>query len=484
MDSNINIFPAELYSCQPVEKTTCKSFLQRKRICIKKMSDDKDINERKMFEPSEETDHQLKSFNMDRFRHLFDSFVSSYEPERRQLGRNHPCAIPEQFEINKSGELSSDICSVISEDNRRPYYLRSISASCSVHNDGNKYLNYETLFSVDDFELSEVSSDISEDISVISEESTFPQICVYDLSGLFEILNIQSSTDMSIKEPKPHYPVGEWNFKECGICLETNWMYSRHCCQFPACDSCLEQYFASKVKQGIIQIECCNLTCHNYVHRDEISVKLHSDIKETFQKLLASTQIDKFTKPCPRCNRIITMNPYNIKNKKKISSTKIQCPDCQLEWCFRCHAPWHAKLSCKKFQKGDRLVKYWAKETNKGEPNAQRCPKCKIYIQKIDGCNQIHCTRCQTKFCYRCGDKFLKLKFFGNHDSKFSIFGCKYIYKSKKPIQRKLIRGSIFGSKVLVTSILGALALCATGFGIFVLPVYGGILYYRRRKNE
>jgi hypothetical protein len=35
-------------------------------------------------------------------------------------------------------------------------------------------------------------------------------------------------------------------------------------------------------------------------------------------------------------------------------------------------------LTCKQYRKGDRLLKTWAKETNHGQVNAQRCPRCSV----------------------------------------------------------------------------------------------------------
>lgn len=32
----------------------------------------------------------------------------------------------------------------------------------------------------------------------------------------------------------------------------------------------------------------------------------------------------------------------------------------------------------------------------------QRCPKCKVIVEKVDGCNQIEC-KCECSFCYLCG---------------------------------------------------------------------------------
>lgn len=100
----------------------------------------------------------------------------------------------------------------------------------------------------------------------------------------------------------------------------------------------------------------------------------------------------------------------------------------------------------------------------------------------------MHCTRCKTDFCYKCGDKLRRLKFFGDHYSKLSIFGCKFRYKADQPLQRKLIRGAVFGSKVMLVPILGSLALCAGAvvvvLGVAALPLYGAIKIYRKYREK
>lgn len=100
----------------------------------------------------------------------------------------------------------------------------------------------------------------------------------------------------------------------------------------------------------------------------------------------------------------------------------------------------------------------------------------------------MHCSRCKTDFCYRCGDQLRRLKFFGDHYSKLSVFGCKYRYKASQPVQRKLIRAAVFGSKVLLAPIVGSLAIAAgamvLGVGVAALPLYGGIRFYRKYQSQ
>uniref|UniRef100_A0A8C8E149 RBR-type E3 ubiquitin transferase n=1 Tax=Oryzias sinensis TaxID=183150 RepID=A0A8C8E149_9TELE len=68
-----------------------------------------------------------------------------------------------------------------------------------------------------------------------------------------------------------------------------------------------------------------------------------------------------------------------------------------------------------------------------------------IHIQRTEGCDHMTCAQCNTNFCYRCGERYRHLRFFGNHASNLSVFGCKYRYLPDKPHLRRLIRGSVCG---------------------------------------
>lgn len=70
-------------------------------------------------------------------------------------------------------------------------------------------------------------------------------------------------------------------------------------------------------------------------------------------------------------------------------------------------------------------------------------PYQQIHIQRTEGCDHMTCTQCNTNFCYRCGEKYRHLRFFGDHTSNLSVFGCKYRYLPEKPHLRRLVRGSV-----------------------------------------
>ncbi|KAB0355728.1 hypothetical protein FD755_021669 [Muntiacus reevesi] len=60
------------------------------------------------------------------------------------------------------------------------------------------------------------------------------------------------------------------------------------------------------------------------------------------------------------------------------------------------------------------------------------------------------CSQCNTNFCYRCGERYRQLRFFGDHTSNLSIFGCKYRYLPERPHLRRLVRGSVCGETPLL----------------------------------
>lgn len=100
----------------------------------------------------------------------------------------------------------------------------------------------------------------------------------------------------------------------------------------------------------------------------------------------------------------------------------------------------------------------------------------------------MHCIRCKSDFCYRCGDPIRHVRFFGDHYSRLSVFGCKYRYKPKNPIQRKLVRGAVLGSKLVVLPVLTTVCLC-TGIlvlavGVAAMPFVGGIYFFNYIRNQ
>ncbi|CAF1099299.1 unnamed protein product [Adineta steineri] len=277
-------------------------------------------------------------------------------------------------------------------------------------------------------------------------------------------------------------------FLDCPICCDTyrsNELKQMSCCSIKLCSSCLLTHTITNINNGKVKIECpsCSedINSSMILYNNEIPVST----RERYQQILAQDLSEKqntYIKLCPHCNfiTIIDENDPIVRGKK--SQTWLQCEQCTKDWCWSCYGPSHPTETCKQFKKRHTHLDIWAKTRrteNNNQRNAQRCPKCSIYIEKIDGCDHMVCAKCSSKFCYRCGSR-MRLPFYIGHDAKYSIFGCKYKLWPNRPFLRWVVRGSIFASVLLLTPVvLGALiGLIAVGIptvliiGCFALPVF------------
>ncbi|XP_064912902.1 E3 ubiquitin-protein ligase RNF217 isoform X1 [Columba livia] len=274
----------------------------------------------------------------------------------------------------------------------------------------------------------------------------------------------------------------------CRVCLEEKPIKPLSCCKKAVCEECLKRYLSSQVQLGQADIKCPITECNEHLDETTVLYNLPHDDIIKYKYFLELSRIDSSTKPCPQCKHFTTFRrrghiptPAKLENKYKI-----QCPSCQFVWCFKCHSPWHEGVNCKEYKKGDKLLRHWANEIEHGQRNAQKCPKCKIHIQRTEGCDHMTCSQCNTNFCYRCGERYRQLRFFGDHTSNLSIFGCKYRYLPERPHLRRLVRGSVCAGKLLITPLILVLGLAlgaiAVVIGLFVFPIY--CLCKKQRKRS
>ncbi|XP_043539983.1 probable E3 ubiquitin-protein ligase RNF217 [Chiloscyllium plagiosum] len=275
----------------------------------------------------------------------------------------------------------------------------------------------------------------------------------------------------------------------CRVCLDDKPIRPLLCCKKAVCEECLKRYLSNQVQLGRAEIKCPITECSKYLDESTVISNLPRDDIVKYSYFLELSRVDSSTKPCPQCKHFTTFRrksniPTPTKSENKF---KIQCPKCQFVWCFKCHAPWHEGLNCKEYRKGDKLLRHWASEIEHGQRNAQKCPKCKIHIQRTEGCDHMNCSQCNTNFCYRCGETYRQLRFFGDHTSNLSIFGCKYRYLPDRPHLRRLVRGSVCAGKLLIAPlmlvlvvVLGAITFVV---GLFIFPIYYICKKQRKRSQ-
>ncbi|CAF1502841.1 unnamed protein product [Rotaria sordida] len=273
----------------------------------------------------------------------------------------------------------------------------------------------------------------------------------------------------------------------CPICFEQASLQSTSCCTFYSCNSCWRSHISSALNDGRIKILCPSNECNKYLSRESIVnfIRYDSSLHERYLKLYTNANQNPRAKTCPRCSHLYsldTITSVQLKKNKKIPK-QVQCSECLLVWCFRCSAPWHENLTCKQFIKGDKLLLKWINQKSEEQWNARKCPKCSSFIQRAGGCPHMTCSSCSCEFCYLCGRRYIKIPIIGQHNNKFSMFGCPYNLHPEKPWLRRTIRGSIATGVIVASPILAVGAVTAA---VVVLPpvgIYKLVKHIRSRRS-
>ena len=185
--------------------------------------------------------------------------------------------------------------------------------------------------------------------------------------------------------------------KNCLVCEEElndqekkdNDLECHHIC----CDDCYFDYLKEKVNTNQIErIRCQKKDCETILNNNFIERKLFRDIEilEKYKKLQKRRQLilDPNVQLCPY--------PDCESYAKKLSETNyVCCIHNKHKFCFNCLKEWHGKKKCD--DSVDKSFNKW-----RDSYKVKRCPKCKFFIEKNEGCNHITCTNCNYEFCWLC----------------------------------------------------------------------------------
>ena len=186
----------------------------------------------------------------------------------------------------------------------------------------------------------------------------------------------------------------------CKVCFELmdkkqlklNSLPCGHIC----CNQCWMNYLKSKILEAKVeQIECFEYQCNQILSEQFIldHIKKDNKLLEKYKKFKLRAEIlnDPNKRQCPEKN----CDKYLTKGKNKY----VKCENGH-KYCFKCLRPWHGEDSCEKSLEKDFLN--WKKKNK----NLKRCPKCKIYIEKNEGCNHMTCSNCKFQWCWLCEGEY------------------------------------------------------------------------------
>ncbi|AQK78428.1 hypothetical protein ZEAMMB73_Zm00001d035151, partial [Zea mays] len=105
----------------------------------------------------------------------------------------------------------------------------------------------------------------------------------------------------------------------------------------------------------------------------------------------------RFYCPLTECFALLVDDPEHgealITNVEvtNVEVTNVECPHCCRMFCAQCKVPWHTGVTCAEFKfqrprKDEQDREDLLPRKVKQESKWQRCPECKIYVERIGDC--------------------------------------------------------------------------------------------------
>ena len=186
---------------------------------------------------------------------------------------------------------------------------------------------------------------------------------------------------------------------ECDLCMEE--MYEDEInnnklkCGHLFCNVCYLNYFQEKIVNNKVgKITCMTFKCPTEFDDNFIISRLDGDnnLIQKYKKFKLRNQLynDENIKFCP----IKNCDSYA---RKEGDNKYVTCLEGH-QFCFQCSKPWHGDKKCQ--DEIDKDFKKWKKNKL-----IKRCPKCKFWTEKNNGCNHMTCPECKYEWCWFCGSK-------------------------------------------------------------------------------
>ena len=193
----------------------------------------------------------------------------------------------------------------------------------------------------------------------------------------------------------------------CNVCYEDineeDKKFNALPCGHICCTQCWINYLKSLISEAKVEeIKCVEHKCKEIISEEFILKHIKNDKKlvEKYEKFKIRANIlkDPNKRQCPEpdCDSFL---------EKKGKSKYVKCKKGH-EYCFECLRKPHGNSSCDEFMEKEFLN--WKKGKR-----VKRCPRCKIYTEKNEGCNHMTCTNCKYQWCWLCEKEYK----YGHYDS-------------------------------------------------------------------
>ncbi|KAH0970871.1 hypothetical protein GBA52_023027 [Prunus armeniaca] len=153
----------------------------------------------------------------------------------------------------------------------------------------------------------------------------------------------------------------------------------------------------SKLQDNVTSVTCPDQGCPGVLDLEYCRPILPYDVFHRWGKALCESVVMEPQKKYLFC-------PFNacstlLIDEEPDDTKQAQCPHCKGVFCVKCKVPWHTEFDCDLFQKPRDMGEDQQLEELAKNKNWRRCPSCKYYVERRDGCSYIKC-RSVELLCY------------------------------------------------------------------------------------
>ena len=185
---------------------------------------------------------------------------------------------------------------------------------------------------------------------------------------------------------------------ECGICGdEINNIDKQKInqpCKHYFCIDCWFEYLKEKINNAnVYKISCMNHECNYSLTEHFVKSIIGQDVQllQKYDKFLSRKKLMESNKKIKFCP-IPDCDGYAEKKNKKEKIVKCNFGH---EFCFDCGNKPHPNQKCSEVI--DKDFERW-----KSSRVVKRCPHCKFWTEKNEGCNHMTCSQCKFQWCWLC----------------------------------------------------------------------------------
>ncbi|KAL0567000.1 hypothetical protein V5O48_014992 [Marasmius crinis-equi] len=184
----------------------------------------------------------------------------------------------------------------------------------------------------------------------------------------------------------------------CPICLTEVSNPVKLGCGHEYCMACIRHFFTADINNFPIicigdETKCMKPIALPVIEKYLTPSQFNALLETAFTRHIESNpQIYRYCNT-PDCRQI-----YRCDSTAKTRT----CPSCLAAVCVKCHEERHDGMTCEERRvhvdpaEQERLNDAWASEAG-----VKRCPSCRVWIEKIDGCNHMTCI-CGAHICWVC----------------------------------------------------------------------------------